>query len=79
MKHAQATHIKIILVREGNGIKLTIADNGKGFEQQTGKSGIGLVIIKERVENLKGVLTLSSVPGKGTDVIVEIDLDGLDR
>lgn len=79
LKHAQATHIEIILVREGNRIKLTIADNGKGFEQQTGKSGIGLVIIKERVENLKGVLTLSSVPGKGTDVIVEIDLDGLDR
>lgn len=79
LKHAQATHIKIILVREGNRIKLTIADNGKGFELQTGKSGIGLVIIKERVENLKGVLTLSSVPGKGTDVIVEIDLDGLDR
>ena len=46
LKHAQATHIKIILVREGNRIKLTIADNGKGFEQQTGKSGIGLVIIK---------------------------------
>ncbi|WMI94234.1 tetratricopeptide repeat-containing sensor histidine kinase [Bacteroides fragilis] len=79
LKHAQATHIKIILVWEGNRIKLTIADNGKGFEQQTGKSGIGLVIIKERVENLKGVLTLSSVPGKGTDVIVEIDLDGLER
>ena len=79
LKHAQATHIKIILVREGNRIKLTIADNGKGFEQQTGKSGIGLVIIKERVENLKGVLTLSSVLGKGTDVIVEIDLDGLER
>ena len=79
LKHAQATHIKIILVREGNRIKLTIADNGKGFEQQTGKSGIGLVIIKERVENLKGVLTLSSVPGKGTDVIGEIDLDGLEK
>lgn len=79
LKHAQATYIKIILVREGNRIKLTIADNGKGFEQQTGKSGIGLVIIKERVENLKGVLTLSSVPGKGTDVIVEIDLDGLEK
>ena len=79
LKHAQATHIKIILVREGNRIKLTIADNGKGFEQQTGKSGIGLVIIKERVENLKGVLTLGSVPGKGTDVIVEIDLDGLEK
>lgn len=79
LKHAQATHIKIILVREGNRIELTIADNGKGFELQTGKSGIGLVIIKERVENLKGVLTLSSVPGKGTDVIVEIDLDGLEK
>lgn len=79
LKHAQATHIEIILVREGNRIKLTIADNGKGFEQQTGKLGIGLVIIKERVENLKGVLTLSSVPGKGTDVIVEIDLDSLEK
>ena len=46
----KATLVKIILVREDNKVKLTVSDNGRGFEQQTGKTGIGLTIIKERVE-----------------------------
>lgn len=79
LKHAEATHIKINLVRDENKIKLTIADNGKGFEGQIKKSGIGLLIIKERVENLKGTFTLDSIPGKGTNVIVDIDLEKLDK
>lgn len=79
MKHAQATLVKIILVREDNKVKLTVSDNGRGFEQQTGKTGIGLTIIKERVENLRGTLTLNSAPGKGTELIVEIDLENLEK
>ena len=79
LKHAQATLVKIILVREDNKVKLTVSDNGRGFEQQTGKTGIGLTIIKERVENLRGTLTLNSAPGKGTELIVEIDLENLEK
>ena len=79
LKHAQATLVKIILVREDNKVKLTVSDNGRGFEQQTGKTGIGLTIIKERVENLRGTLTLNSAPEKGTELIVEIDLENLEK
>lgn len=79
LKHAQATLVKIILVREDNKVKLTVSDNGRGFEQQTGKTGIGLTIIKERVENLRGTLTLNSAPEKGTELIVEIDLENLEN
>lgn len=79
LKHAQATLVKIILVREDNKVKLTVSDNGRGFEQQAGKTGIGLTIIKERVENLRGTLTLNSAPGKGTELIVEIDLENLEK
>ena len=60
-------------------VKLTVSDNGRGFEQQTGKTGIGLTIIKERVENLRGTLTLNSAPEKGTELIVEIDLENLEK
>ena len=41
--------------------------------------GIGLTIIKERVENLRGTLTLNSAPEKGTELIVEIDLENLEK
>ena len=39
LKHAQATLVKIILVREDNKVKLTVSDNGRGFEQQAGEDG----------------------------------------
>ena len=88
LKHAQATLVKIILLLKSSSIirnrqfHLVIfphQDNGRGFEQQAGKTGIGLTIIKERVENLRGTLTLNSAPGKGTELIVEIDLENLEK
>lgn len=78
LKHAQATLVKIILVREDNKVKLTVSDNGRGFEQQTGKTGIGLTIIKS-VWKTWGTLTLNSAPEKGTELIVEIDLENLEK
>lgn len=49
------------------------------LSNRPGRRGIGLTIIKERVENLRGTLTLNSAPGKGTELIVEIDLENLEK
>ena len=79
LKHAQATLVKIILVREDNKVKLTVSDNGRGFGATDREDGNWSTIIKERVENLRGTLTLNSAPGKGTELIVEIDLENLEK
>ena len=47
LKHAQATLVKIILVREDNKVKLTVSDNGEeDLSNRPGRRGIGLTIIK---------------------------------
>jgi signal transduction histidine kinase len=76
IKHACATHIEIILTQENEALKITVKDDGKGFDMTcpiTGHapSGHGLAIMKERAELIEGKLTVESRPGRGTTVILE--------
>jgi signal transduction histidine kinase/ligand-binding sensor domain-containing protein len=77
VKHSQASEARVVLRRETGGVRLTVTDNGKGFNQQTvappdtadvGKPGFGLTGMAERVRLLGGTLTIRSAPGQGTDV-----------
>ena len=77
VKHSQATEVRVLLKREVTGVRLSVADNGKGFKQQatalpdstdSGKSGFGLNGMAERVRLFGGTLTIQSVPGQGTNV-----------
>ncbi|WP_430898569.1 MULTISPECIES: tetratricopeptide repeat-containing sensor histidine kinase [unclassified Paraflavitalea] len=74
IKHAQANHLDISLIKDRDGISATIEDNGKGFD--TSKTdvfeGIGLKNIRTRVEFLKGEVDFNSEPGKGTLVAIHI-------
>lgn len=74
MKHAQATEAIVQLQKEDQLLTVTVEDNGKGFETnllETSK-GIGWSNIKNRVEYLKGTVTIASEPGKGTGVTIEL-------
>lgn len=75
LKYAHAASVEVMLMREENHIRLIVEDDGKGFDVQTAKSGIGLRTMKERVESLKGIINIDSVPGKGTEVVIDIELD----
>jgi two-component system, NarL family, sensor kinase len=74
IKHATATHAIVQLTQSGNCIALTVEDDGKGFDTATldTAKGIGWANIKSRVDFLKGRLDVSSEPGKGTSVLVEL-------
>ncbi len=74
VKHAQANHLSIQIVKDEDGISVTIEDNGIGFDPQNQNftSGIGLKNIESRVSLLKGTLELDSVPGKGTLLAIYI-------
>jgi len=77
-KHAQATHVQVILQQENKGVSLTVKDNGRGFDPQTvlaasvRLSGIGLLGIQERVRLLSGQLIIQSQFEQGTTVTVQI-------
>lgn len=66
-----------MLKRESAGVRLTVADNGQGFDLQTSKAsetlgasrpGLGLNGMAERVRLLGGALTIRSAPEQGTTV-----------
>jgi PAS domain S-box-containing protein len=76
LKHADATHAEINLKYTQKKIRLTIADNGKGFKPvrknipgTTG--GLGLIGMQERAQLIGANLRIKSNPGKGTVVLVE--------
>ncbi len=79
-RHAQATRAGIRLEFADHTIKLTVSDNGKGFELPArvgdlARSGkLGLAGMQERAELLGGTLSIDSQPGKGTKITVEVPL-----
>jgi signal transduction histidine kinase len=56
---------------------LMIVDDGRGFDPaQVGEGRYGLIGLNERVRLLGGTLELSSVPGVGTQLDIDIPLQG---
>jgi len=72
LKHAAATKVKINVRLTKKLIKLSISDNGKGFDTTSLKDGIGLENIKRRAEMFSGKCKLKSSPGHGCELLVEL-------
>lgn len=49
-----------------DGLRLQIADDGRGFDPAAVQRGIGMHSMTERVEALGGALEIRSTPGAGT-------------
>jgi PAS domain S-box-containing protein len=75
-KHSRAKNVSVRLGFENGAIVLTIQDDGVGFDPEAVKSrgGIGLISMKERAHLVKGELTITSQPGHGTQITLEIPL-----
>ncbi|MEN2403148.1 ATP-binding protein [Flavobacterium sp. MC2016-06] len=70
-KYANAKNCEIKFEIEGDRIlKMTIVDDGGGFDANDKKNGIGLNNMKERVEFLKGSFRIESQIGAGTKIEV---------
>jgi signal transduction histidine kinase len=61
-------------VESASRLELVVSDDGKGIEPGKGRRGLGLLGMEERVRELGGTFTLSSAPGAGTKIRVEIPL-----
>ncbi|MGV3547539.1 MAG: tetratricopeptide repeat-containing sensor histidine kinase [Pedobacter sp.] len=74
VKHAEASKLDIQIIKDEEGISVTIEDNGKGFDKNKVdvKAGIGLSNIYSRVEFLKGTVDIDSTEGRGTLVAIHL-------
>ena len=74
LKHSGADHLDISLLKDTDGISVTIEDNGKGFDHSDKLKfeGIGLKNIISRITYLKGSIDFDSSPGKGTLVAIHV-------
>ncbi len=75
-RHANATKVKVNLLKKGNRLELKIKDNGKGISEEkiSDSKSLGLVGIQERVHFLGGTITIKGIQGKGTTIAVSIPL-----
>jgi signal transduction histidine kinase len=73
-KHSKATLVVVNLGYSSNRIRLSIVDNGAGFDPSALNQGLGLTGMKERANLIGAKLKIISQPGKGTDVSVEMPL-----
>lgn len=76
-KHAHVAHVDLILEETPAAVRLTIADDGVGFDtriarDQKRRAGWGLLIMRERATAVGGNLLVESTPGRGTRVVVEV-------
>ena len=74
IKHAEASKVKINLTCHKKTLDLSIVDDGKGFNKEDKRTGIGLSNIESRAENMKGKLSIETAPGKGCKLTVKFPL-----
>jgi len=75
IKYAKGTYVLVRLRDEKHGLRLTIADDGRGGEgalehQATEQGGFGLLAIRERAEYLNGTLILTAQDGVSVDLFI---------
>lgn len=77
IKHAEAVQLVVSLEKSGNKLILMTADDGKGFDYD-GKietsEGLGLMNLQSRAEILNAKFNFRSIPGYGTQYVIEIPL-----
>jgi len=73
-RHANATQVKVRLVKEEGSLILEVHDNGKGVSREEISAGrsLGILGMRERALLLGGELTISGAPGFGTRATVRI-------
>jgi signal transduction histidine kinase len=79
VKHAQASEAWVSLDTGSDHVTLSIRDNGRGFDTAKliagGGSHIGTSTMRERAQAIGATISIESVPGGGTQVLVSVDID----
>ena len=71
-RHSAARSVEVRLRKDHEAVLLEVADDGRGFDPGSATAGVGLLAMRERVEELGGEIEVSSRPGEGTRVAVKV-------
>ncbi|MDF0705948.1 tetratricopeptide repeat-containing sensor histidine kinase [Flagellimonas okinawensis] len=78
VKHAKSKNVSISFRSVEDKLKLTISDDGVGFDINRKKKGIGLRNIISRAKKIKGELDIDSKLGQGTTIKLTIPVKYVD-
>ena len=77
-KHAAASRVNISLHSTDGGLRLCVEDNGVGFhveEALAGRGSFGIAGMRERIALLGGKFQITSSPGRGTRLVIELPVE----
>jgi len=76
IKHSGAQRFTVELTGDSSGIRLTVSDDGVGFDQQgiDKRHGLGLISMRERMRMVHGEFGVRSAPGHGATVTCRVPL-----
>ena len=86
-RHSRARRAGVRVLRCGACIRITVSDDGVGFDHpakgardglEADEDGLGLFCIRERILALGGHFSLDSAPGKGTHALLLAPLKPMD-
>lgn len=72
IKHAHPDKISIRIARNGHCRKISISDDGGGFDATQKSTGSGMYNLSKRMETIGGKFKVTSTVGKGTDITLEL-------
>jgi NarL family two-component system sensor histidine kinase LiaS len=80
VRHAGAHHVVLRASAEGEAIRLVVEDDGVGFEpERSDGPGLGIASMRERAVGLGGRFRVTSQPGQGTRIVVDVPIDAADE
>jgi PAS domain S-box-containing protein len=77
LKHGDASKVTVALSTTGGELHLSVLDDGKGFDAgalPAGSSSLGMTTMRERAQAIHARVAITSAPGLGTRVAVELEL-----
>lgn len=81
-RHADATSVCVLISYEPDVFRMSINDNGKGFDPESVRQGVlprmGLISLQDRAESIGGRLKLESQPFHGTHLEFVLPLSSVD-
>ena len=74
LRHGKAKWVRVALQFEGRQVRLSIEDDGMGFDPSAPAAGYGMRSIRESVKKLQGRLDIDSSQGLGSRITITLPI-----